>query len=167
MKTIARFFWAHLLLAVATLAIAYALVGGWMFSIILIVLGGVWLAAQVRGAHGLGGFLLLLFLVAAAMNFWMGGPGWLLLFAVVTSLGAWDLNHFLQRLGEVDRVEFASGLGRSHLRRLALVEGIGLLAGLVALTVKIELQFGWVALLVLLVVFAISRVIAFVRHATE
>ena len=89
-----------------------------------------------------------------------------LLTGVVFSIGAWDLDHFLQRLNRADRVELVSGLGREHLRRLLLVEAVGLLIGLAALNFQTRVGFWFEALLVFLVVIGISRIVARVRKET-
>jgi hypothetical protein len=119
--------------------------------------------AQQRNGSGLEGVLLYLFFIAGAVGLWVGIPGWFSLIAAVATLGAWDLDHFLQRLNAVERVEFESGLGREHLRRLGMVEGLGLLVGLLALTSHLTISFWWEALLLLLAIIGIRQLILFVR----
>ena len=167
MKTIYRFFLGHLLVAVAALAAAFAIPDAWWFSLGVVFFGGLWFAANRRGVGGLGSLLLFAFLLSATVGFLIGAPAALLLLTALGALGAWDLDQFLNRLRSVERVEYESGLGRDHLRRLLLVEGIGLLAGGLALTVRFALAFWWIVLLALLAVIGISRVVAFVRKETE
>jgi hypothetical protein len=163
MNTILRVFWAHILVAIAALAIGYALAQLLVFSLVIVFLGAAWYLAQQRHGSGLEALLLYLFVIAGAAGFWLGIPGWLALVAVVAVLGAWDLDHFLQRLNAVSRVEFDSGLGREHLRRLVLVEGLGFFAGLLALTTHMNISFWWEALLVLLAFIGIRQLIMYVR----
>ena len=172
MKRIQQIFNAHLLIAVAALAGGYALAGAWLGALIFLVLGGLWFAVQLRAssgarAVGVASLMLFLFLPGCAVGMWLGVPGWLALIAAVAALGAWDLDHFLQRLSSAARVELGSGLGRAHLLRLASVEGVGLLAGLAALMVRARLPFWWEVLLVILAVAGISRLISLVRRQVE
>ncbi len=185
MSTVQRLFWAHMLAAVAALAIGYARAGIIVAALVFVFLGATWFTAQQRGgggrpsterssadAAGSGGggmedLLFFIFIAAAAVGLWLGVPGWLLLIAVVATMGAWDLDHFLQRLSGIERVEFDTGLGREHLRRLGLVEGVGLASGLFALTARMKIPFWWEALLIFLAVIGIRVVIWFVRKQMD
>lgn len=163
MNLILRIFWAQMLVGVAALAVGYAAAGHIFVSLIFVFLGSVWFTSQQQKGSGLEGILLTLFFMAGGIGFWLGAPGGLMLVAGVATLGAWDLDHFLQRLSIVERVDYDTGLGREHLRRLGMVEGLGLLAGLLALTSRITLSFWWEVLLALLAVLGIRAVIRFVR----
>ncbi len=157
-----------MLVAVASLAIGLAAseTAPLVCSLLLVMLGLVWFTTQQRRAPGFEGLLLFFFIFSAGLGFWLGSPAWLMLLGVVFSIGAWDLDHFLQRLGQVEHVELKSGLGCEHLRRLFLVEAAGLLIGLIALTLQARISFWWEALLVLLVVIGLSRIVARVRKET-
>ncbi len=163
MSAIQRVFVAHLLVAVAALAVGYARAGQLLVSLVIVLLGTAWVFTQQRLGNGLTGILLFLFILAGAVGFLFMLPGWLLLIAVVAALGAWDLDHFLKRLNAVERVDFASGVGREHLRRLGMVEGLGILDGLLGLTFRFVISFWWEALIVLLGVICIWAVVRFVR----
>lgn len=167
MKTVQRFFIAHLLVAVAALAIGFSLAGYRAVSLTGVFLGMVWFAARQRNAPGMEGMILAIFLISGGIGMIYDVSGWLMLLMAVASLGAWDLDHFLQRLSEVEQVEFESGIGREHIRRLLMVEGLGFLAGLLALTTRLGIPFWWEALLVLLAVLALRGLVAFVRKQTE
>lgn len=167
MTTILRFFWAHLLLAVGALAIGYALAEHRLVAIALVFLGFIWLSARQRNSPGMGGMILTVFLLAGGLGPLFGAPAWVMLVAMVATLGAWDLDHFLLRLSGIEQVDYSTGLGRSHLTRLAMVEGLGFLAGLLALTIQVSIPFGWSMLLVLLAVIGIRWLIGYVRRQTE
>ena len=168
MIQIERFFVGHMLVAVAALAIGTAAseTAPVLCSLLLVLLGLAWYAAQQRRSYGSEGLLLLLFIVSSGIGIFQGAPAWLMLIGVVSSIGAWDLDHFLQRLNQADFIELESGLGREHLRRLFLVESVGLVAGLAGLTFHTRISFWWEALLVLIVVIGLSRIIARVRKET-
>ncbi|MBE0696670.1 MAG: hypothetical protein IH586_07085 [Anaerolineaceae bacterium] len=167
MITVERFFWGHMLVAVATLSIGYAAVGWGLFSLGLVFLGVTWLAMQQRKSWGAEGMMLFAFVVSAGVGIYLNLPGWLMLLAVVASLGAWDLYHFLMRLNRAEHVEYSSGLGREHLRRLGLVELGGMLAGLIGLNFRLAVTFWWEVCFSILVVIGISVIIARIRKETE
>ncbi len=167
MITIERFFWGHMLVAVAALSIAYAWVGSGFCSLGLVLLGAIWLTSQQRKNYGFEGLMLFAFVVSAGVGFYLGLPAWSMLISIVATLGAWDLYHFLMRLSRAERVEFNSGLGREHLRRLILVEMAGLVVGLATLTFRFSLGFWWEALFVFLVVVGLSVLIQRIRKETE
>ncbi len=167
MNTIERFFWGHMLAAVAALSIAFAMRGWGFCSLGTVLLGAIWLVMQQRKSWGWEGIMLFALVIGAAVALYLGAPAWLMLLATAAALGAWDLYSFLLRLSISERVEFASGLGRDHLRRLILVELVGVLAGLAALTFRAQVPFWWEALLVLLAVIGISAIIVRIRKETE
>ncbi len=167
MTIIQRIFWGHLLLGTAALAAGYAIIGHHLIALMFVLAGALWFAAQQRAAYGLGEIMLFLFGAGGALGFLFGVPGWLILVAVVAVLGAWDLAHFLQRLGAVEQVAYDTGLGQAHLRRLAIVEGAALALGLLALVLQARVSAWWEILLALLAVIGISRLVAYIRQQTE
>lgn len=167
MKAIQRFYWAHLLVAVSILAAGYALAGLWVVSLAILAAGGVWLVAQRGGAARLAGLFLYGLFAAAGLGTWLGIPAWLAVIACVAAVGAWDLDHFLQRLNTVERVDYHTGVGRAHLRRLAVVEALGCLAGVLASVIHLRLAFIWEVLLAALAVAGIAGIIRYMREANS
>lgn len=163
MKRIQAIYSIHILIAVAALALSYAQ-GGWPHWSMAVVLGGaMWYTAHQRGAQGFETILFFGFAIAAAAGFWVGLSPYALLVALVASLGAWDLDHFSQRLRLVERVVLDTGLGNNHLRRLFLIESLGLMTGLVGLTSNFQLTFWTQLLLLVLAVFGLSRLVIFIK----
>lgn len=173
MSAIQRIFWGHMLVATGGLAVGYAMApliveANWgIFTLIFVFIGGLWFAAQQRGAIGLEGIILYLYVLAAGLGFLLGAPGWLMLFSGVATLGAWDLDHFLQRLKEADNVDYSSGVGQNHIRRLGLVEGVGLLVGLTAITLRTSVSFWWEVALAFVALLGVRALIDFVRKQSE
>lgn len=167
MNNILRFFWVQLLAAVASLAVGYALGQHRLTALLLVLFGFIWLTARQRNSPGMGGLVVTVFLLAGGLGPLFGAPAWLMLVSMVASLGAWDLDHFLLRLSGIDQVDYSTGLGRSHLTRLGLVQGLGFLAGLLALTLRTSIPFAWTMLLVLLAVIGVRWLIGYVRRLTE
>lgn len=162
MRTIERAFWVHLGIATGALALGYGLAGQLGVALAIILLGGLWFAMQ-RANREAGGLMLLLACGAAGVGILAGVSGVALLLGVVGCLGAWDLDHFLARLASVERVDFETGLGREHVRRLLAIEGVGLITSLFALTVQARISFWWELLLALLAVAGISQIVAYIR----
>lgn len=175
MKFIERVFWGHLFAATAFLAAGFVLAPEiengnyfkWTFLTVTLLLGLAWFAVQQRKTQGYEGLLLFGYGILAMIGLFGRTPAWPMMFAITASLGAWDLHTFLQRLNRADRVEYESGLGKAHLRRLAGVEISGLFLGLVAITIHPRVSFWWMGALALIAVIGISRLIARIRKETE
>ena len=129
----------------------------WGVALLCILLGIVWLAgatfSRTRGADlGLAGFA-----AVAAFGAWLGVAPLGMLAGAVAALVLWDLHRFAGRLAGAERVDGAGALVGAHLRRLALVAGLSLGLGALALGVDIALNFGWAFLLALAAVLLLSR----------
>lgn len=164
MKAVRRVFWGQYLLAVLVMAVGYAMTGSFLAAGGIAALGSLWGLARWRKAAGLETAFFSMVILGGAAGFFQGVAGWALLLSVVAALGAWDLDSFLQRLEAAERVEYSSGLGRDHLRRLAMVQGIGLLVGLLTLGIRARIPFWWELLLILMAVVSLSVLIFFMRR---
>lgn len=102
MITARRFFWAHLLIATIALVIGYGIAGSWQGVLAVIIAVTIWLAAEWRGARGVEGWMLFAFYAAAGLGLWIQTSTIAMLIAGVATVGAWDLDHFLQRIKQVD-----------------------------------------------------------------
>lgn len=105
---------------------------------------------------------------AAAGGVLLGlGAGWMLV-GLVAALCAWDLEHWSRRLDGMnwrdERAAQRRSLERAHFRRLLAVAGLGLLLPAIALQVRVRLVFLPAVLLGLLVVWGLSRAIAFLHR---
>lgn len=164
MKLIYTFFILHLLAAVSALAIAFTLGGSVELALIVVFVGGFWYFTNSRNLPGYEFLMFLAFTIAAvALFYWFNPPPWLPLVAIIGSLGAWDLDYFLQRLKVAKQDQVHPRLGLEHLRRLGITEGLGLLLGIVGITTRTQLNF-WAAVgLILIIAIGLSRLVAFLR----
>ena len=154
-------------LATLVLAVGYAVGGEWIFSLILLAVGVLWWFGQGRDWNGLASVVLMGFVAAAAIGLWRGLPaGWMLV-GVVAALSAWDLDHFARRLSSVERVEMRPALEQRHLRRLAMVDGLGLLLAGVALVVRYKFSFGVALVLGLVAVLGLSQMMGYLRRESD
>jgi len=154
-------------LATSALVLGYAASGVWIGALLLLAWGLLWLLSRRRGWSWGGSLALALSVAAAVVGVRLEvGSGWMLL-GVAAALSAWDVDHFERRLEGAGRVEDARALKRRHLRRLLIVDGLGLLVGAVALSVRTGFGFGPSLLLGLLAILGLSRAIGFLRHRSD
>lgn len=167
MTAVQRFLVAHVLVATAAFAFAFAQAEQLLASLAVIAVGALWLAALRRDAGPVSSIFMNLLVMGGAAAFLLGGTGILPLVGAVAALGAWDLAHFYQRLRAADRVDEASGVGRDHLKRLGLVESLGFLIGLLGLTTRMQISFWWEVLLAILAMIGLTRLIRYVRSEID
>ena len=173
------------LVATAALALGYGLYGEPLGVLIFIALGLLWLAGQRYALQAFAGLGMLGFSIGALHGTLYGvQSGWMLV-GITAALVAWDLQHFVQHLrvnerDETDSVDAearteseiraeaeARALQRRHLQRLAIVSGLGLLLGALALTVRITLGFGIIFALGLVAIYGLSRLIHYLRQESD
>ncbi len=152
-------------LATVTLILGYAFGDAPLFSWLWALLGLCWLIGQWRNWDWVISWGLVLFVGAAAFGVWLNAPGGWMLLSVLATLAAWDLAHFTARMRRAELGDEAAMLTTTHLRRLAMVIGLGLLLGGVALGVSVTLHLGWAIFLGLLAVIGLSQVMRFTEPA--
>ncbi len=160
-------FWcliSSIVLATGSLALGYALVGLWLWAVLIILLGMLWLQEIRQNRDWPASMFLIGFIGLAERGVWIGLGAWWMLLGVVASLSAWDLNHFLYRLQFAQKSKLMKQLEFCHLRRLLIVNGLGLgLAGL-ALMFHITIGFGTTLFLTALAIVCLSQFIRWSRH---
>ena len=105
-------------------------------------------------------FYALLVIYAVGQGVW---PGWMIV-GLVASLAGWDLEYFIHRLRDVRDPDMVADMIKSHLRRLGLVLGVGLLVTGAVLAVHYRLTFGMAIVVTLLAVVGLTRFIGLVKH---
>ena len=173
------------LVATATLALGYGLSRQPIGVLIFVALGLLWLVGQRYALQAFAGLGLLGFATGALLGTLYGvRNGWVLA-GIAAALIAWDLHHFIQHVRVSEQVETmpedaeeradvavrtdseARTLERLHLRRLAIVSGLGLLLGALALTVRITLSFGIIVALGLVAIYGLNRLIHYLRQESD
>ncbi len=154
-------------LAASALTLGYALNGLWGGALLILALGILWLMGQRYGWGWMASVALVVFMGAAAIGLQLRwGVGWALL-GMMAALSAWDLDHFAQRLARAGQAGQARELERQHLRRLLLVDGLGLLLAAIALGLQVKLDFGLACILGLLAIVGLSQAIRFLRRESD
>ncbi len=167
MKLTTRILTFSTIIAAGTLAAGYGFNNQPLGALLFVALGLLWLVGQRYKRPIVASASFLCFVVGAVLGAWYGvKSGWLLC-GVTAALVAWDLSHFVAHVQETKNVENLRALERAHLQRLGLVGGLGLLLGVLALTVRLTLRFSVVIALGLVGVFGLSRLIRFLRQESD
>jgi hypothetical protein len=134
---------------------------GYEFSLLWlwVSLGLLWLIGHYGPGEGAATVGLVIFIGAAGYGVWQERPaGWLLV-SLVAALATWDLDHFERRLRRARPEIMETDLRPPHLQRLAVVAGLGLGLGWLALGIRVQLSLGWAIILSLLAIIGLSRVL--------
>ena len=154
-------------LATFGLVIGYALSALWIGVAIIVALGLFWLVGQWQGWRPVSVLIAVFFIFATAFGVWQDvSPGWML-FGLVATLVAWDLNQFTHRFEQAGQIVGETKLKRIHLQRLLIVAGLGLLLGGIALRLQFELYLGWGIFFGLVVIVGLSRIIGFLMRESD
>ena len=161
-------------LATCALVLGYAQDGVWSWTSLTVSVAGLWLFGLWRGWEWMASVGLVFFVGTAAGGIWQGLQASWMLLGVVAALTAWDLHHYAQRLksvgwgdAPVERRSVGHNPERRHLRRLLLVNGLGLLLATVAFGTKIRINLGTAFLLGLLAIGGLSRAVGFLRREID
>ncbi len=153
-------------LSVIALGAGYGLTYDGRWSALWLLLGVLWWLGRRRW-RWVGSLAFLGYIGAAAGGVFIGlGEVWMLL-GTVAALAAWDLDHFAHRLQEIPRIEQQEALVASHLQRLALVSGGGLLLGIGARLVQVRFSLGAAVLLGLLAILGLQQFLAMLRRESD
>lgn len=154
-------------LATLILVLVYLFEGRVDLAALAVTVSLIWLTGIWRGWEWSAylGFVALLGVAALGAGLGMLPMG--MLVAVIATLIAWDLHRFLFRVGSADYVIDALNLQRIHLNRLAIVAGVGLALGILALTIELNLGLGWIILMGLIVAIGLSWIVGFVKRSEK
>jgi hypothetical protein len=148
-----------LLLGIGLAAAGY-LAGGYVWpGVVLLVLGGGWLAGLLHGwrwSSTIGLFCVYGFSAAGLL---LNLPLAFLFAGALCAFLAWDLTDFESRLRLASPEDDLPGLVRRHLARLGLVLLIGLALSLASLAWRAKAGFEWTVILVLFSIWGIGQVI--------
>jgi hypothetical protein len=149
----------------AFLAVAYCLVGLW-WGACAVILPGVFLLfhGKIPG-RWLPPAYLSSMLCAAAVGLWAGASPHLMLPGAALALAAWDLMYLDRAMAGSGGAHAAGRSEMKHARSLALALGLGLLSAEGGIALSVRLPFLIMLLLVILLVFSLSRVFRSLRAA--
>jgi hypothetical protein len=170
---ITRALLGSLALAVVSLAAGYTVSGHIAPAAVALAVGSGGLAAERRQWRWAAAVGLLALVGAAAIGIALDLQPALMLIGVVAALSAWDLSAFMGRLAAADNPgdqgapEQTLPLQRQHLRRLLLVNALGLAAAGTALAVQINFRFELAVLLAAAAITGLTAALSSVRASNE
>jgi len=126
-----------------------------------------WLASRRRDWRGVATFAFSGSIGLAAMGMLVGALAPAMLIGVAAALAAWDLGHFFDRTRNVARIDDREAFFAAHLRRLGVVMGLGLPLGLLALGIRVQIDFGWALALGALAVFGLTQALRFLLRESD
>ncbi len=155
--------WADRAAVAATLlpAVALAARGLWPAALAVMAVGAVWLALRARPALWIADIALGALVLAAALLA-RTGAGVLAAAAITLAIVAWDLWRLAITLAAVE-VRDPALLTRGHVRRLAIVAGVGFGAAGFASVLRVGMGLPQALLALLLFVIGLLAIIARVR----
>ena len=86
-----------------------------------------------------------------------------MLVGTVAALSAWDLDQFEQHLRQAGRIAGRAEMERRHLLRLALVDTVGFLLGMVALQLQVRFSFFAALLMAALLALGTGELVVYLR----
>lgn len=143
--------------ATAALGLACFLQVQWIGLLGAVWLGILWLSGVVSGRSWLAGWCLTLFTLLSALAVLFAASPALVLLGMSVALLAYDLSMFERRLASAVPEQQAL-LARLHVRQVLLITGLGLLAGELALLLRLQLGFFWLLVLGIAAVLALAFV---------
>lgn len=154
-----------IIFGIGSLAWGYNQVGLSKFAEWILIFGGVWLFAVWRRWRWFSYIGLAFSFLGAALGLWFLDftPGWMFA-GVIGALLGWDLTDFLYRLRFSASAEERRIVERRHLRRVTLLALLGLLLASIAMLLKLQFNFDWALLLVVVAALGIMQVVSWFRR---
>ena len=156
---------ASIVLGGASLAWGYAGAGLAPLSRWILAFTAIWLLAAWRRWRWFAYVGLTFNFLAAALGLWFLNfpPGWMFAGAIL-GLVAWDLTDFQYRERFAASDEEKSLVEMRHLQRISVLALLGFLLASVAMGLKLQFNFEWAALLVLVTALSLMQIIRWFRR---
>jgi len=156
-------------LCVATVAfsIGFLLKDLWYISILTILLAGLWMLAVIRSWSWVPTVIFICHtLIATAGFFWLLDAAWLII-GFLCALFSWDLYSLEVRYKAAGEISPKSKITIQHFRRLTLAGGLGILLVIITYVIQLEIKFGWLIGLGLVVAIGLSFVINYLMRTRQ
>jgi hypothetical protein len=150
-------------LATIALVVGFSMSDLWGWSSIILAFGFLWWFVQRGRRDQITSVFPLLYIGTAIIGVWLNLSVGLMLFSMVATLAAWDLDNLIQRFNSFGRIEQPQELEHRHIKRLMIVSTCGMLLALIALQTKVTLSFSISLLMGFAIVISLSQAIGFLR----
>jgi hypothetical protein len=164
MKTTYYFWIGNLLLAAIFTSYAYWEKSAWIWMAITIGWMILWWLSQLLDNITTPGIFFLVFTSVCLVGTFLGLRSILLFLGVTAALNAWDTDRFYRRWKEALGREANHQLERRHLFRLLLVDGAAISVAILGLTIKTQLSFGLMLLVVVIALISLSQLVRLLRN---
>ncbi len=129
-----------------------------------LLIGLIWLLAEWRRWAWVALPALFVLVCAAGIGAWKGLSPILMVFSVLGSLLAGDLNDFSHRLHSAAPEDDLKKLEKMHLARLVILGATGLSLSLVAMYLHLQISFGWMFLVAFAAVLGLMQLVKSFRQ---
>lgn len=163
MKIIHGLAYSGIIVAIASLSVAFLQISQPVMMYVVLLLGSFWGLSHWRRwnwANNLAFALNVLSLGGAA---WIAGVSVWLFVALAGMIVAWDLGRFIRIIESVDIILNEGNIIKQHLIRLGVVLVIGLGLSFLALNLNFKTSFDWMLILAFVMMLAISRAVGYLR----
>jgi hypothetical protein len=158
---------ASLVIGALSLAWGYGQVGLGQLVRWILIFEGLWLIAAWRRWRWFSYLGIAFNLMAAAVGLWFlnFAPGWMFAGAIC-GLVTWDLTYFQFHLRFATSDEERHRAELRHLQRISALALLGFLLSSLAMAVKLQFNFEWAALMVLVTALCLTQIIRWFRLKT-
>ena len=158
------------LLYAAIIGAIFSLAAGYFFTDLpsvaapIILIGAVWLVAEIRGWRWIGSISLFLLIIGSAVGIIVEvDPIWAIL-ATVLALAAWELSYFRRFLKQAPWVRNEDHLVTRHHTRVIVVAVIGVVTAWLTTQIEVNIGFGVALLLAIISLLGLSRAVIYLRR---
>ncbi len=146
-----------LIACVTSLAVGYAMAGQWIALLGILFALVTWLLACKWRSGGLAVVALVLSVCLAIAGLLASVSPELMILGAALALASWDGVLWDQRRTDISSDKTVDLLEKRHYQSLALALGVGFLVAVAGRMFRIQMSFGWMTLLVILVLIGLER----------
>ncbi|GMQ77924.1 MAG: hypothetical protein BMS9Abin02_0415 [Anaerolineae bacterium] len=156
--------YAGIIGAIFSLAAGYFFADLPLMTAPILLIGVVWVAAEIRGWRWIGSISLFLLIIGSAVGIIVEvDPIWAIM-GTVLALAGWELSYFRRFLKKAPWVRNEDQLVRRHHTRVIAVALIGGVTAWLTTQIEVDIGFGVALLLAILSLLGLSRAVIFLRR---
>jgi len=159
-----RALWSLVGVTTATLSIVSVISQAYLFAACAFLLGLIWLILEIKGKNPLTSVLFVCFAGLAVWGSLSNPSSLVMLFALSTTLAAWDLSRFRARIMNETEGEAKALLQKKHLQKLTAVTCLGFVIALPPLLIQISTNFVVMSFVMFLAMIALRKLVLYLRH---
>jgi hypothetical protein len=165
MKTTVFFLLGNFLLTAIFTSFAYLEKSIWIGTTLTIILAVLWGLSQLLEYRFLPGLFFLMFSIICLVGTFLGLRSILLFLGMTAALNTWDTDRFYRRWKAALEREPNKNLEWKHIFRLLIVDGSAIGVAIIGLSIKTQLSFGLMLLVVIIALISLSQLIRLLRNS--